>query len=293
MRRVVDSTPTCEDASPSTSFWQLIAAPFNWLGLRRRRRTLYWLAGAATAVALMGCSKSPKEGAPKAEDPLALNKPAEEAPKPLLAPPGPAPAPTQTKPSKERDEIMSDDAPPSADDDEEEGDEAKDAPPKKDKKAHKKARNKTKKVKGRKRSSSVEAEETSTHSGDKDTASDDKDKSAEDATIGHVKLKRIQFSHRIEGREPVDPEETFSAAETDQLYAFLELTNDSKQKGKVVVFFVPPQGTRTKVTLDVGDKSRWRTWALRKSPKAIGTWKVIVQDMSGKEIGHRTFEVTE
>lgn len=289
----MDSTPTHEDVSPSTSFWQLIAAPFDWLGLRRRRRTLYWLAGAATAVALMGCSKSPKEGAPKPEDPLALNKPAEEAPKPVLAPPLPGPASAQTKPSKERDEVVSDDA-PSADDDEEEAEEAKDGPPpKKDKKAHKKARNKTKKVKGRKRSSSVDAEETSTRADDSDSAADDRDKSSEDATIGHVKLKRIQFSHRIEGREPVDPEETFSAAETDQLYAFLELTNDSKKKGKVVVFFVPPQGSRTKVTLDVGDKSRWRTWALRKSPKAIGTWKVIVQDMSGKEIGHRTFEVTE
>lgn len=291
----MDSTPTHEEVSPSTSFWQLLAAPLEWvsIGLRRRRRALYWLAGAATAVTLLGCGKSSKEGAPKAEDPLALNKPAEEAPKPVLTPPAPAPAPTQPKAVKERDEAISDDA-PSADDDQAAGEDAEDAPPpKKEKKAQKKARNKTKKVKGRKRSSSVDAEESASQDDDKDRAGEDEKDSQKDATIGHVKLKRIQFSHRIEGREPVDPEETFSAAETDQLYAFLELSNDSKQKGKVVVFFIPPQGSRTKVTLDVGDKSRWRTWALRKSPKAIGTWKVVVQDMSGKEIGHRTFEVTE
>ena len=105
-------------------------------------------------------------------------------------------------------------------------------------------------------------------------------------------MKRIQFTEKISSREPVEPEETFSA-DTSKLFAFIELANDTKEKTKIVVTFVPPMGSPSNVTLDVGDKARWRTWAQRKSPKAVGTWKVIVKDMAGNELGHRSFEVTE
>lgn len=110
---------------------------------------------------------------------------------------------------------------------------------------------------------------------------------------GEITLKRIQFSERIEGREPVDPEETFSAGEKNKLYAFVELTNKSKQATKITVTFVPPMGASSKVTLDVGEVPRWRTWAKRSGTKAVGTWQVIVRDIQGKEIGRRSFEVTE
>jgi hypothetical protein len=107
-----------------------------------------------------------------------------------------------------------------------------------------------------------------------------------------LKVKRIQFSESIASREPVDPEETFVAGDTDKLYAFIELSNETKQKSKIVVRFIPPGGSSSKVTLDVGDKSRWRTWALRRGVKATGTWTVTVSDADNREIGRRSFEVT-
>ncbi|NUO54663.1 MAG: DUF2914 domain-containing protein [Polyangiaceae bacterium] len=107
-----------------------------------------------------------------------------------------------------------------------------------------------------------------------------------------LRVKRIQFSESIASREPVDPEETFVAGDTDKLYAFIELSNETKKKSKIVVRFIPPGGSSSKVTLDVGDKSRWRTWALRRGVKTTGTWTVTVSDAEGHEIGRRSFEVT-
>ena len=112
------------------------------------------------------------------------------------------------------------------------------------------------------------------------------------AGAAEMSVKRILFSRAIEGREPVSPEDTFEQGEADRLYAFVEIKNNSKQKSKVIVTFVPPQGKSSKVTLDVGDKPRWRTWALRKNATAPGTWKVYVRDEGGKLLGSRSFEVS-
>ncbi len=114
-----------------------------------------------------------------------------------------------------------------------------------------------------------------------------------DAKAGPLSLKRILFSEEITKREPVAPEETFSAKETDKIYAFVELGNATKEKGHVTVAFIPPMGAPSKVELDVGKQPRWRTWAKRSKPRAVGTWTVVVSDDKGAELGRRTFEVTE
>ncbi|MFO0616820.1 MAG: DUF2914 domain-containing protein [Polyangiaceae bacterium] len=123
-----------------------------------------------------------------------------------------------------------------------------------------------------------------------DGGDDDADKAT---TPTHLAIKRIQFAEAIDKREPVSPEETFSAKQTEKLYAFVELDNPEKARGRVFVHFIPPLGSTSKVELRVGDKSRWRTWALRRSVKAVGTWTVVVKDAKGNELGRRTFEVTE
>jgi hypothetical protein len=107
-----------------------------------------------------------------------------------------------------------------------------------------------------------------------------------------LRVKRIQFAEKVASREPVDPEETFTAGETEQLFAFVELANDTKHKSKIVVTFIPPTGAPSKVTLDVGDKPRWRTWALRRGVRAVGTWTVTIHH-EGREIGRRTFVVAD
>ncbi|HTJ82528.1 MAG TPA: hypothetical protein VL400_12465, partial [Polyangiaceae bacterium] len=107
-------------------------------------------------------------------------------------------------------------------------------------------RDKTKRPKMRRRASSGQA-----------------DAAPEALVPGKLVLKRIQLAPKIENREPVDAEETFSAGETDALYAFVEIANPEKRTGKIFVTFVPPMGASSKVTLKVGDVTRWRTWAKR------------------------------
>lgn len=140
-----------------------------------------------------------------------------------------------------------------------------------------------------------EGRPSSKHKRVQDTASDADDDAGDDKATSptHLSIKRIQFAESIDKREPVSPEETFSAKETEKLYAFVELDNPDKLRGRVFVSFIPPVGSSSKVELRVGDKSRWRTWALRRSVKAVGTWTVVVKDGKGNELGRRTFEVTE
>lgn len=113
------------------------------------------------------------------------------------------------------------------------------------------------------------------------------------AKSGELAVKRLQFSQAIAGREPVAPEETFLAAQLEDVYAFIELANPSSKAGEVVVTFVPPSGKSTRVTLDVGAQSRWRTWAKKRAPRAQGTWTVIVSTVGGEELSRGSFEVLE
>jgi hypothetical protein len=108
-----------------------------------------------------------------------------------------------------------------------------------------------------------------------------------------LRLRRIAIAPKIGAREPVGAEDAFSRSEIDQLYAFVELANDGLAETDITVRFVPPSGSSSKVTLEVGPKARWRTWALRRGPRALGMWRVVVTDASGAKLGERSFEVTE
>lgn len=240
---------------------------------RYRLRHAGLLVGLAI-FAVAGCGKDEGSTPVATSEPLpALAKAAAEEPK-AADPPAPA-TPEVARRGGEKDDTLSDPS-PVGDDAAEEADEPE-APKAAGK--SKKKRSRSKKDAPRNRASSASDEP--------------REAPAAEQKVGSLRLKRIQFASSIESREPVDPEETFSAAQTDKLYAFLEISNEAKTESKITVTFIPPMGAHSKVTLKVGDKARWRTWAQRKSPKAIGTWKVVVHDESGRELGHRSFDVTE
>jgi hypothetical protein len=238
-------------------------------------RTPFVALVAAIALVLgpVGCDGSKKEDAAKVapdahQKPPELSKPAgntagaESQKDRLPAAPAPEPSGPETADTDGAEDVA-DDAPPVDVD--------------------RPRRASSKRDRGRKRAS------TATPADDRR----DSEEEPEPTEPAPLKLKRILFAESIASREPVDPEETFAASQVDKLYAFVEVVNDTKQKSKIVVRFIPPSGSPSKVTLDVGDKSRWRTWALRRGVAAVGTWTVTVSDAGGNEIGRRTFEVTE
>lgn len=218
---------------------------------------------AALLLSAVGCGKKSEPTDARPEEP-ALSKPAPETAQTVIELSKPVPV------VREDAEQPVENAAPSDADDDEDTDDAEQPG------EGKRKRGKSHKSPARRRSSTASAD----------------DGGEIKATASALRVKRIQFSEKISSREPVEPEETFSS-DTSKLFAFIELANDTKEKTKIVVTFVPPMGSPSKVTLDVGDKARWRTWAQRKSPKAVGTWKVIVKDLAGNELGHRSFEVTE
>jgi hypothetical protein len=236
-------------------------------------------------VVLAGCNKDAPtpsgEPVSEAQPPALANvAPVPSAPLPAARPGGEPGA----KPLAATDPV--DDAGEASDDsgDEESEDEEEAKPKKKKKRTAKKGGG------SRSRGKTVEAGMDA----EVDPKPDSKPKTSEpERGAAVLSLKRIQLAEAVKDREPVDPEETFSMANTSKLYAFLELSNAAAEEQKVTVTFVPPIGGATKVTLDVGPQKRWRTWALRKSLSAPGTWRVVVRDSSGHELGSRSFEVTE
>ena len=235
-----------------------------------------WTAKTATALAVIlavtffGCSRDGGPTAAKDSDEHAL---------PALAKPAGVEDGTSHEDKSEdaqtNDATKAADVPPTTKDDVDDGDDADDgrdvyepddAAP----------RDKTKHPKTRRRASSAAA-----------------DGSPQATMPSKLAIKRILLSQKIASREPVDPDETFSAAQIDDLYAFVELANPEKRASKINVSFVPPMGAPSKVSLKVGDASLWRTWAKRRSPKAVGTWHVVVTDEHGRELGKQSFEVTE
>jgi hypothetical protein len=107
-----------------------------------------------------------------------------------------------------------------------------------------------------------------------------------------LSVKRIAIASGVAHREPVDPSATFDAG-TKKVYAFVEIENPERLPGEITVEFQPPSKKyEGQITLGVGDKSRWRTWAFTRQAHESGEWTAIVRDERGRELARQTFAVT-
>ena len=107
------------------------------------------------------------------------------------------------------------------------------------------------------------------------------------------RAKRLVVAKKVDGREPVGVARSFDSSKVDEVAVFVELANDARESGKIVVRFEPPSAAPFEVKLEVGASPRWRTWATTKRPLEEGTWTVRVSDEAGALVGSTTFEVTE
>ena len=121
-------------------------------------------------------------------------------------------------------------------------------------------------------------------------------------------VKRISIARGVNGHEPLDAATTFDA-KTDKVYAFVEVENPEKLSGEITVEFQPPskkydgpqaraagessdRHVNARVTLGVGESSRWRTWAFTRQAHEAGEWTAIVRDERGHELAREKFEIT-
>jgi len=105
---------------------------------------------------------------------------------------------------------------------------------------------------------------------------------------------RLVIARGVEGREPVDPADSFNQAEAKRIYAFVEVRNRDRVASEIYVSFVKDGApANAGVRLRVGASSRWRTWAYTRLATQPGRWRVTVRSGSGEELASKAFEITE
>jgi hypothetical protein len=105
-------------------------------------------------------------------------------------------------------------------------------------------------------------------------------------------VKRITIARGVENHEPKDASESIDA-KAEKVYAFVEVDNPQKLPGEITVEFQPPSKKyEGRITLGVGESSRWRTWAFTRQAHEAGEWTAIVRDDRGHELAREKFTVT-
>jgi hypothetical protein len=105
-------------------------------------------------------------------------------------------------------------------------------------------------------------------------------------------VKRITIATGVKAHEPDGASDTVDG-KAEKVYAFVEVDNPQKLPGEITVEFQPPSKKyEGRITLGVGESSRWRTWAFTRQAHETGEWTAIVRDDRGHELGREKFTVT-
>lgn len=254
------------------------AAPFE--PLTTRWSALGWaLVVVGCGGAALGCGDLRKASQSIAREEPSLSLGADNRQGEGPAQPAPAPAPAPAKPEKPVAAVA--DAPDdgvAADD--EDAEEVAEASPTTRRRAS--------------RSPSRRRRAASADRGNAEPADHAGDGAAGDAAPGAYKVSRLVVARGVSGREPVGVGRSFAASDVDKIHAFIELTNEARVPGEIVVTFTSPSGGAAQsIKLNVGAERRWRTWAATRKARAAGTWAVAVTDGSGAEIGRTSFTLTK
>jgi hypothetical protein len=113
-----------------------------------------------------------------------------------------------------------------------------------------------------------------------------------DPVLADLRIKRLVVSQGVEAREPIGAGESFTLAEIERLYAFVEVHNVDAAESEIFVTFEPERGpARGHVRLRVGATPRWRTWAYTRGVRSPGTWTAVVRNGEGELLAKTTFVV--
>jgi hypothetical protein len=104
-----------------------------------------------------------------------------------------------------------------------------------------------------------------------------------------LSISRMEIAGSVENREPLGIAATFPAT-TEKVYCYLEF-KDVPQDTTITYVWTLGQDEMGKVTQQVKQSSRWRTWANKSLNGMTGDWKVDVLDESGAVLKSATFKV--
>jgi hypothetical protein len=113
-------------------------------------------------------------------------------------------------------------------------------------------------------------------------------------SVAGVELKRVVFAQGVKDREPVNEGTSFSRADTDKVWVFLELANHNDATLALDVRWEPVDGgtSARSVSLSVPKAKRWRTQAFTSTDKKPGTYRCVIRTADGTVLVSRTVEIT-
>jgi hypothetical protein len=105
-------------------------------------------------------------------------------------------------------------------------------------------------------------------------------------------IKRFVTTAQIENHEPVAVSSVF-ADHGETVYAFVEVSNESKEEKVLLVDFLMPEGqVSSRIELRVPPRvRRWRTWAYARHLSKPGNWRVEIRSADGRLVQALPFEV--
>ena len=124
---------------------------------------------------------------------------------------------------------------------------------------------------------------------------------AQDGVVGEnirdasaLSVVRLVVSRGILDRAPLGVATAFSRADAERLYAFVEISNETRALSEIDVTFTSPGGeSLAPIKLEVRALKRWRTWASTRKAIAPGVWSVAVSDVDGNELARTSFTRTK
>ena len=111
-------------------------------------------------------------------------------------------------------------------------------------------------------------------------------------TVDGITIRRLITAPAVEHREPVAASAVFGRHE-ERVYAFVEVSNESKENKTLFVHFIGPDGQVSGgIELEIPPTvPRWRTWAHTRHAREPGLWRVEIRSTDGRLLGALPFEV--
>ena len=111
-------------------------------------------------------------------------------------------------------------------------------------------------------------------------------------SVDGITIVRLITAPEVEHREPVAASAVFRGHE-ERVYAFVEVSNESKEDKTLFVHFIGPDGQVSGgIELEIPPTvPRWRTWAHTRHAKKPGLWRVEIRSADGTLLGALPFEV--
>lgn len=108
-----------------------------------------------------------------------------------------------------------------------------------------------------------------------------------------LSIRSIILAKGVERGRAIEATDTFRRGR-DRIFAIVRLNNPEREETQVFVSFESASDeTRRGIELDVPARRRYRTTARTGSRRAAGSYRVVVRDAAGNELGSMPYQLVD